>query len=293
MGARLKAAGLLLVIAACGAFFYWRFRSLGPIERTLSRLPEGLAIEAYVAPAALKRAPKAFDDLDIAAAADALALGLGNGQIYAVAAGGFDPADARAKLARAGIDCPAEFPDAPCVGVRDTGWLSVELLDANLMGVSYGGDREGVRRLEGRRSDSESAERARLEVRSGALAWAAVRSRRLEQAMAAPPEGWINLKLFARALRNAPVAFLTVRPTPLADGLYVDLEAPCADDADAAELRGIVEELNRFALKLSEKRGIEGWRPILESLDLAVKGPVVSARWMLGEQELQQLLQPQ
>lgn len=292
MGSRMKAAGLILVVLACGVFLFWRFRPLGPIERTLSRLPPGLAIEAYVAPAVLERAPGAFGaaDLDLADAADALALGLGRGQLYAVASGAFDAVDTRSKLESAGIECPSSFPAAACVGMRGRDWLSVSLLDEDLLGVSYGANKQGVGELAKARAGSQDElERVRGEIRSRALLWAAIRSRRLDEIMASPPEGWINLSLLARALRNAPVAYLTVRPSPLANSLSLELEAPCPSEAEAAELRGIVEELNRFALKLTEKQQAEDWRPMLESLELEQEGTVVSAKWSLREQDLKKL----
>ncbi len=289
MFSRAKAAGWILVILACCAFLAWRFRPLGPIERTLSRLPLGLAIEAYVAPAAMHRAQGRLRAADLAFAdgADALALGLGPRQIYAVATGGFDAADLRAKLQQAAVPCPPEFPAAPCVGIRERDWLSVALLDHDLLGFSYGAARDGVSSLREPGDDPDAKmDRVRRDIRAGALVWAAVRARSLDRIMASPPEGWINLSLVARALLNAPVAYLTLRPDPLANSLLLELEAPCTDEAAGAELRGILEELNRFALKLAEKQENPEWKPLLESLNLRLDEATVTATWSLHEQDI-------
>ena len=281
-----------MVILACVAFLAWRFRPLGPIERTLSPLPAGLAVEAYVAPAALERMSGRLDalELDFADPAAALALGLGARQVYAVATGEFDVDVLRTELANAGLTCLERFPTAPCVGPRKRDWLSVALLDDELLGVSYGVEREGVRRLmEAGPIDGANLERVRAAVRSGALLWAAVRSGPLDRIMASPPEGWINLTLAARALRNAPVAYLTLTPDPLANALRLELEAPCPGEPEAAELRGILDELNRFAAKIAENQRAEQWLPLLESFELDQRGTVVGAAWSLSERDIARL----
>ena len=55
---------------------------------------------------------------------------------------------------------------------------------------------------------------ARQSIREGAVLWVALRPSRLEAVMKDPPRDMANLSLFARALRQATWAYLTLRIRP-------------------------------------------------------------------------------
>ena len=126
---------------------------------------------------------------------------------------------------------------------------------------------------------------ARQSIREGAVLWVALRPSRLEAVMKDPPRGMVNLALFARALRQAPWAYLTLGYDREASSLRLHLQAFTESAEAAQEMHGVLSGLNEFAAAMADRRssadGADPWGPVLRTADIAQQGATVRALWQI------------
>lgn len=126
---------------------------------------------------------------------------------------------------------------------------------------------------------------ARQSIREGAVLWVALRPSRLEAVMKDPPRDMVNLALFARALRPATWAYLTLGYDREASRLQLRLEAFTETPEDAQEMHGVLSGLNAFAAAMADRRssdaGAGPWGPVLRTADIAQQGATVRGLWQI------------
>ena len=162
--------------------------------------------------------------------------------------------------------------------------LVLALLDEDLVAVAYslssGGDPQFV--LTG--DAGELAPLARAQTLDGAVLWAAVLPSRLDEISASLPPGTLNLTLFARVLKNAEVAYLSIEEEDAPGTFTLRLDAEASKPEDAAELSGLLFGLNQFAAAAADS-GRAGsssrWGRVLRSAEFAHSESRVQAVWSL------------
>lgn len=126
---------------------------------------------------------------------------------------------------------------------------------------------------------------ARQGIREGAVVWMALRPPLLEAVMQDPPRDMANLALFARALRQATWAYLTLGYGRDASGLRLHLEAFTESTEDAQEMHGVLSGLNEFAAAMADRRssadGAGPWGRILRTADFTQDGATVRGLWQI------------
>lgn len=126
---------------------------------------------------------------------------------------------------------------------------------------------------------------ARQSIRNGAVLWVALRPLRLEAVMKDPPRGLANLALFARALRQATWAYLTLGYGRDTSSLRLQLEAFTESAEDAQEMHGVLSGLNEFAAAMADRSssaaGSGPWGPVLRTADFTQQGTTVQALWQI------------
>lgn len=259
-GLLLALAALLLAAFSCGR------PATDPATRLLRQLPSGQAIYLYADVVRIRGSaslepllrsgvafPDRIRDLENAAAVDYLgdvdsaAMSVGSKGTHLSVEGRFDEAAMRQALEAAGAVCPDSLRQSPCTvparGSRPE--LSVSLRAADLLRVSMGAELDaaarpadaGLQRL---------VTQARERLDSGALLWATFEPTRAEQALMNPPEGFGNLRFFARALQKADRGYFYVDELPNGE-LQVTLKANCADRDQADSVSKVLTGLNRLA----------------------------------------------
>jgi hypothetical protein len=100
-----------------------------------------------------------------------------------------------------------------------------------------------------------------------------------------PPEGMMNLTLFARALSKAEHAYLSLETEEDPGALQLRLEAVAASSEEAEELHRLLAGLNSFAAAAADAgRGDAGpsdWGRVLRSVVLERSGSNVEGAWLL------------
>ncbi len=259
-GLGLCLAALLLVSLSCGR------TETDPATRLLRQLPSGQAIYLYADVDRIRNSaplepllrsgvafPDRIRDLETAAAVDylgdvdAAAMSVGSKGTHLAVEGRFDEAAMRQALEAAGAICPESLRQSPCTiparGSRPE--LSLSLRAGDLLRVSMGGELDdalapagvGLRRL---------VAQARERLDGGALLWATFEPARAEQALLNPPQGFGNLRFFARALQKADRGFFYVDELPSGE-LQVTLKANCTDRNQADSVSKVLSGLNRLA----------------------------------------------
>ena len=126
---------------------------------------------------------------------------------------------------------------------------------------------------------------ARQSIREGAVLWVALRPSRLEAVMKDPPRGMVNLALFARALRQAQWAYLTLGYDREASSLRLHLQAFTESAEAAQEMHDVLSGLNAFAAAMADRNssadGADPWGPVLRTADIAQQGATVRALWQI------------
>ena len=126
---------------------------------------------------------------------------------------------------------------------------------------------------------------ARQSIREGAVLWMALQPSRLEAVMKDPPRDMANLALFARALRQAAWAYLTLRYDRDASTLQLHLQAFTESAEDAKEMHGILSGLNEFVAAMVDRRssnaGAGPWGQALRTADFTQQGATVQALWQI------------
>lgn len=294
---RLGAIGLAALLAA-GGWVWWRGQDEAPtLERLLGALPADQAVVAYIDVPALRDAPtlgpwidaklaEQDDRLPLAAGIRGAAIGAGGDgaggdSLYFATALDMSEAAAVSYLAQRRAGCSQPLEKEPCTTPAPSGgYLSMRLFEDSLFGVAHSGDPEAVELLGGPpKARVFQIQSAREALDSGALVWAALDPRRLDELMRNPPEGWTNLSLIATALGPAEHASLLARETT--EGIVIELLADCADEAAAQELRSVLAGLNKMASALAAAGGGREWKRAADSFQATVEGVTVKSVWTL------------
>ena len=297
---RLRLAAILLIaFLGVGAWLWWRgLRTESTLEQLLGALPDDQAVVAYIDVPALRRAPKLGpwldaklaeqnDSLPLAAGVRGVSVAVGENAIYLATALDLSEAAAVSYLAQRRAGCTQPLDQAVCTTPSASGGaLSMRLLEDNLLTIAHSADPAAADRLGAGSQPAESdLVAAREALADGALLWAGLDPRRLDEVMRDPPEGWINLSLVARALGPAESAWVSARET--GDGIVVLLRAACADGPAAAELSAVLGALNKMAGGLLASAGDNApWKQAVDSFQVETEGVAVIAVWTLPTEVL-------
>lgn len=291
---------VLAALVAAGAWLWLRNQHQQPtVEVLLRALPAQQAVIGYIDVPALRRAPKLGpwldaklaeqgQDLPLAAGVRGVSMALGADSIYFATGLDLSQAAAVGYLAERRAGCTQPLDEAVCSQPGSNGgFLSFRLLDDNVLGVAHSSDAQAAERfeLEGQVRNRETAT-ARTALDRGALAWADLDPLRLDEIMRNPPEGWVNLALIARALKPAETASLSVREM---DGkIEVTLSARCGSEADAVELKALLDGLNKMASALLSAKPTSPWKSAVDSFRAAAQDQEVEGIWVLPGEVLEQ-----
>ena len=290
---------VLGVVVGVLGYLLWRNLTSDPSERLFALLPDNHALYAYADVEAMRQATFLFDaasapawelidrggtfaayrvflsDTEVTGAA----LSVGEHEIRAVLSGRFTASAFMAHVERQGghcedFTCSVESPEGD-IRLRLSGDDLLEIVDRRPRTVE----------LADPGNAAFLAAPARQGIREGAVLWVALRPLRLEAVMKDPPRGMVNLELFARALRPAPWAYLTLGYDREASSLRLHLEAFTESAEDAQEMHGVLSGLNEFAAAMADRRssadGASPWGPVLRTAEFAQQGATVRALWQI------------
>ena len=294
---------LLGVVVGVLGYLLWRNLAPDPPERLFALLPDNHALYAYADVEAMREAAFFFDaasalgwelidrrgtfaeyrvflsEAEVAGAA----LSVGEHELRAVLSGRFTAPELMTQAERqgghceerpAGFTCSVDSPEAD-IRLRLRGDNLLEIVDRRPRTVDPADPG----------NSAFLAAPARQSIREGAVLWVALRPPRLEAVMKDPPRGMVNLALFARALRQAPWAYLTLGYDREAPSLRLHLEAFAESAEDAQEMHGVLSGLNEFAAAMAGRRssadGGDLWGPVLRSAEFAQQGATVRALWRI------------
>lgn len=126
---------------------------------------------------------------------------------------------------------------------------------------------------------------ARQGIREGAVVWMALQPSRLEAVMKDPPRDLANLALFARALRQATWAYLTLGYGRETSSLQLRLQAFTETPEEAREMHGVLSGLNEFAAAMADRSssnaGAGPWGRVLRTADFTQQGATVRGLWQI------------
>ncbi len=211
------------------------------------------------------------------------ALSVGEHELRAVFSGRFTAPELMAHVERQGGHCedrPAGFTcsvDSPEADIR------LRLPSKNLLEIV---DRP-PRTVEPADPGNAAflAAPARQSIREGAVLWMTLQPSRLEAVMKDPPRDMMNLALFARALRQATWAYLTVGYGRDASTLQLRLQAFTESPEDAKEMHGVLSGLNEFVAAMVDRRssnaGAGPWGRALRTADFTQQDATVRALWQI------------
>lgn len=294
---------VLGVVVGVLGYLLWRNLVPDPPQRLFALLPDNHALYAYADVEAMREAAFFFDAASAPgwelidqrgtfaeyrvflseAEVTGAALSIGEHELRAVLSGRFTAPELMTQAERqgghceerpAGFTCSVDSPEAD-IRLRLRGDNLLEIVDRRPRTVEPA-DRGHAAFLDAP---------ARQSIREGAVLWVALRPPRLEAVMKDPPRGMVNLSLFARALRQAPWAYLTLGYDRDATTLELRLEAFAETPEAAQEMHGVLSGLNEFAAAMAGRRssadGGDLWGPVLRSADFAQQGATVRALWRI------------
>ena len=219
--------------------------------------------------------------------ADSLALSMSGDYARAVVHGGISQSQVRTYVIERGGACQASGAQETCrfkVG-NPRRELVLAMLDRDLLSVSYAATPEAASLADDNNEDARDlAPLLRSHVLDGALLWCALQPSRIEDISKALPPGTLNLTLFARALKNAESAYLSVEQEDAAGSFSLRLEAYSSSPEKAAELNELLFGLNRLAAAAADVgRGDtpSQWGQVLRSGKFAQTEAAVEAIWSL------------
>ena len=290
---------VLGVVVGVLGYLLWRNLAPDPPERLFALLPDNHALYAYVDVEAMRQAAFFFDAASAPvrelidrggifaayrvflseAEVTGAALSVGEHEIRTVLSGRFTASALMAHVERQGGHCE----DFTCSVESPEGDIRLRLSGDDLLEIV---DRR-PRTVEPADSGHAAflAAPARQSIREGAVLWGALRPSRLEAVMKDPPRGMVNLALFARALRQAQWAYLTLGYGREAPSLRLHLQAFTESAEAAQEMHGVLSGLNEFAAAMADRRssadGADPWGPVLRTADIAQQGATVRALWQI------------
>ena len=310
--AALPALACFLGLAAC------RFGDQDKAALLFSQLPANQAVRLYLDVERLRSAPGLADviaakpdgagtfghinndlGVDVWRDVDLLAGSLGAATLTFVVSGSFPKAGIiQQYLSEKGAECAAFLGSPQCVResaeVSHIVWLGPA--QENLLAASSGPSVEAIRGLRRNREPNHRAlaSEMRAGMGNGDFLWIGIDPRRLQAAMRAPPENWINLSLVANALRHAHRAVATAGLR--ADGqIEFRLRALCSSAEEAERQSALLGGLLSFAAPAldagrGEKPAENSWSALLRSAEVSAAGSRAEARILLRAERLTQFL---
>ena len=290
---------MLGVVVGVLGYLLWRNLAPDPPKRLFALLPDNHALYAYADVEAMRETAFFFDaasapvrelidrggtfaeyrvflsDAEVTGAA----LSVGEHEIRAVLSGRFTASAFMAHVERQGghcedFTCSVDTPEGD-IRLRLSGDDLLEIVDRRPRTVEPADDGNAA----------FLAAPARQGIREGAVLWVALRPSRLEAVMKDPPGNLANLALFARALRQATWAYLTLGYGREASRLQLRLEAFAETPEAAQEMQGVLSGLNAFAAAMTDRSssnaGAGPWGPVLRTADIAQRGSTVRALWQI------------
>lgn len=312
---------VLGVVFGVLGYLLWRNLAPDPPKRLFALLPDNHALYAYADVEAMREAALLSDAASASvwkhidrrgtfaehrvflSEADVMgaALSVGEHELRAVLSGRFTTPELKAQAERHGGHCeerlaprpdsllthftssPGEKSRLTCSVDSPEGDIQLRLRGDNLLEIV---DRR-PRTVEPADHGNAAflAAPARQSIREGAVLWVALRPLRLEAVMKDPPGNLANLALFARALRQAPWAYLTLGYDRDAASLQLHLQAFTETPEDAQEMHGVLSSLNEFAAAMADRRsgdaGAGPWGSVLDTADFTQQGTTVQALWQI------------
>jgi len=229
---------------------------------------------------------------------DSLAASLGTGALTLAVSGNFRQGRIQQHLSDKGAKCATVLGSSECVqesaGAGYIVWLGPA--QENLLAASSGPSVEAIRELRRNRDPNyvSLVSQMRASMGNSDFLWIGIDPRRLEVAMRSPPEDWINLSLFANALRHAQRVVATAGPG--ADGrIEFHLRALCSSAEEAESQAALLKGLFSFAAAAldaggGEERAENSWSSFLRSAEVSAVESRAEARMLLGAERLAQLL---
>ncbi|MDE0167723.1 MAG: hypothetical protein OXL36_21690 [Bryobacterales bacterium] len=290
---------VLGVVVGVLGYLLWRNLAPDPPKRLFALLPDNHALYAYADVEAMREAAFFFDAATAPvrelidrrgnfaeyrvflseAEVTGAALSVGEHELRAVLSGRFTASALMKHVERQGgycedFTCSVDTPEGD-MRLRLSGDDLLEIVDRRPRTVE----------LADHGNAAFLAAPARQSIRNGAVLWVALRPLRLEAVMKDPPRGLANLALFARALRQATWAYLTLGYGRDTSSLRLQLEAFTESAEDAQEMHGVLSGLNAFAAAMADRRsgdaGAGPWGSVLDTADFTQQGTTVQALWQI------------
>lgn len=294
---------LSVLLFLLGYFGWWRVFP-DPLTRLFQALPPNQGLYLYVDLKGLRGAPALRTMLDSpdsplgayqsllgeagfleALETEGLALSVGGAKVRAVSYGTMSQDRLRAYVQQRGGNCDETRTHPICQVNAGTPprELTLEMLDDDILSVSYGGGVENAGD-HGEEGAADLAPIVRAQILDGALLWCALQPSQIEKMSDALPPTAVNLAFFARALNNAERAYLWIEQEDVAASFSLLLAAETTSAEEAAELSGLLGSLNRFAAAAADTgRGDSPspWGKVLRSGEFAQAEETVHAIWRL------------
>lgn len=294
---------VLGVVVGVVGYLLWRSLAPDPPKRLFALLPDHHALYAYADVEAMREAALLSDAASAPgwelidrrghfaehrvflseAGVTGAALSVGEHELRAVLSGRFTASALKVQAERQGGHCEERPAGFTCSVDSSEADIRLRLRGDNLLEIVD--RRPRIVEPADRGHAAFLAAPARQSIREGAVLWVALRPPSLEAVMKDPPRGMVNLALFARALRQAPWAYLTLGYGRDASSLWLHLEAFTESPEDAQEMHGVLSGLNQFAAAMADRSssnaGAGPWGPVLRTADFAQEGATVRALWRI------------
>ncbi len=298
------------VIVGMLGYLGWRHFNQDHIEEIFEFLPADHGLYAYLDLATVRSSllltgsetvPQLLDEkgrlaehLTVLSEAgiEDIALSIGVHEIRAVARGAFDETEIKAYIERLGLECGGVTGDFSCLTESPQTRTEIHLRNSDRIEIIDGsGDSSGKSE---RDQATYLAAPARAGLRGGAVLWMAFQPDQLEVAMKDPPRGIMNLTLFARALRQATIAYVVLEPNLTSRCLDLELNALAPTPELAAMMLRVVEDTNALAAAATDlglnESAPSPWSQLFRTGSFTQDGSTVQAAWQIDPKKLPDLL---
>ncbi|MBI3666730.1 MAG: hypothetical protein HY236_11000 [Acidobacteria bacterium] len=311
---RRYAALLGIFLALAGAAAYWRiWREKQDPHALFRRLPAENILLAYLDLGRLRHASvlapllraRVEPDPDYAAFVrktgfdyqrdlDAAAICYLSDRVYILARGRFDPARLRQYALDQGGSCLGSGLERPCriPADRPQRKISFYLMSPGVLALATAPEPDAVLQLTSTpEPGAEPLAQDVAENEPAALLWLTAAPASLDRVLGRSSFFSPNLTLFTKALANSQRAYLSL--TDRAGKLELALRAMCGSEAQAGELRRLLQGLNDLisgVLRGARARNPPSeWEKVLGSAVIDQKRDTVRAAWILDQTALESL----
>lgn len=214
-------------------------------------------------------------------------------RVYILAWGRFDAGKLRQYALGQGGNCEGARLERPCSmpGSRPGRIISFELLSPHVLALATAPEPGAVRKLES--APAASAEPLAREAKAtdaAALLWVTATPAGLDRALSGAADLSPNVALFSRALAGAQRAYVLLLDR--SPNLQVSLRAICSSEAQAGEMRRLLQGLNDLVgglLRGPRGGAPAGWTKVLASASIEQRQNAVQATWTLDVKLLEDM----